>query len=193
MDKMIRAAEREKGGLMGQEILPRAQDQDQAHSNLLLLRHLQAPQRHDGHDDEHPVGADVQDGLRERDVVETRRGAQAERVARRGQHDGEDDGEHGADEGDPVQGEPVRAARVDAVVQHDEGELGEGGRPEVGHAEKEEHLWVARAQPPLAGITFLRVSWLTYILIAHHSALCDTPEMFAEAARHDFDHADEGR
>lgn len=146
-----------------------AHDEDQPHGDLLLPGHLQAPQRHDGHDDEHGVGADVEDGLGEGDVVEAGGGAGAERVAGLGEDDGEDEGVDDAGERDGVEDAAVGASRVDAVVQHDEGELDEGGRPEVGDAEEEEH-----------------------ILIALHPALCYAPEMLAEAAGHDFDHGDEG-
>lgn len=137
---MERSQGREGGEKEVDEDLPGAHDENQTHGNLLLPGHLKAPQCHDGHDDEHGVGADVEDGLGEGDVVEAGRGPRAERVARFRQDDGEDEGVHDARECDGVEDEAVGAARVDAVVQHDEGELDEGGRPEVGDAQEEEHL-----------------------------------------------------
>lgn len=65
-----------------------------------------------------------------------------QRVARHGEHDGEDEGIDGADEGDGVEDEAEPAVRVDAVEEDDERELGQGGRPEVGHAHEKKHLLV---------------------------------------------------
>lgn len=61
---------------------PRSKRQDTSDGNFLLLRHIQAPQHHHGHEDQHSIGGDVENGLRERDVVEAGAAADVEGVTR---------------------------------------------------------------------------------------------------------------
>lgn len=71
---------------------PRPEREDAPDGNLLLPRHVQAPQHHHRHKYQHPIGGDVQHGLRERDVVEACAAADVERVTGPGEDGGEDDG-----------------------------------------------------------------------------------------------------
>lgn len=61
---------------------PRPKRQDTPDGNLLLLRHVQAPQHHHWHKYQHPIGGDVENGLREGDVVEASAAADVEWVTR---------------------------------------------------------------------------------------------------------------
>lgn len=61
---------------------PRTKRQDTPNGNFLLLWHVQTPQHHHGHEDQHSIGGDVQHGLCERDVVETGAAANIERITR---------------------------------------------------------------------------------------------------------------
>lgn len=111
--------------------LPRSQGEDTSHSYFLFPRHLQVPQRHHRHDKQHAVGADVQNSLCQRQVVETGRGASFQWVAWHGKNDGENEGVDDADEGDGVKSQAKVLFWVDAMVQDDEGKFGECGRPKV--------------------------------------------------------------
>lgn len=111
----------------------------QAHrkSGLLALLDVQGER---WHDDQDAVGCDVQNGLRQCDIVETRVAADDQRVT----GPGDDDSEHDCvrDDGTSsyVQGYSETHPNVDAMVESDEGELGERGRPEVCYCEEEKRL-----------------------------------------------------
>lgn len=62
--------------------VPRTKRQDTTDGNLLLLRHVQAPQHHHRHENQNSIGGDVQHGLREGDVVEAGAAADIEWVTR---------------------------------------------------------------------------------------------------------------
>lgn len=97
--------------------LPRTHSEDASNGNFLLPLHLQAPNHHHRHGDQHAIRADVQDGLCKRQVVEARRGVRVQWVAWHREDDGEHKSVDDADEGDSVEDKAVAASWIDAVVK----------------------------------------------------------------------------
>lgn len=127
-----------------------------------------------------------------------------QRIAGHREHSRKHEGVDNDCEGDGVQDHAEPLVWVDAVKEHDERELGQGGWPEIAHAQEEQHLWrdgvvsslsssycrpllFARGPPcSVLGRNF------THIFVTVEAFLCDAPQMLTKPTGHDLDHADEG-
>lgn len=63
-----------------------------------------------------------------------------ERIARHREDNGEDEGIGGTGESNGIKRQPVRARWIDPMVEDNKGEFSQRRRPQIGYAEKEQHL-----------------------------------------------------
>ena len=154
-----------KGWVRDGENIPRPQPQDAHDRDLLLGRQLQRQDGRDGHQRHGEVGRDVQHGLRQRHVHQTRQGPLLQRTARPA-GDARQHGRVGDDgEADGAHADAVDDARVDAEEDHQDGHLCHGGRDQVGQGVGQQHL------VELNQVRHVELDQVAAPAVAHHWAI----------------------